>query len=709
MNMFSQRCNHALILSFFSSLLLALLAAGSFSMGAAPANAAQGKQKLEKHYKEWMEHDVVYIITKDEREAFLKLTSNEGRDKFIQDFWEVRNPTSGSPSNSYKDEIYQRIAFADSRFGIGSGTDGWRTDRGHIYITLGAPQQKQVYRTSANLRGIEVWFYANVHPSLPSAFYVMFYEKNGTGDYRFYSPYFDGPDKLTTGVEAQNSRMTGLHMILESVGGELERESLSLIPGEPVDLQTGQSSLESDTMLSILKSLADQPANRDAINKRWMMREQVTSSIIMEGRNLEIITLPVRDARGLTRVDYAVRLRNPSDLSLSTASDGRYTYSVEVQVRVFGEQNKLVFVQQKPVTETFDKRRYAEIKDKAFSYEGMLPLPPGKYRLVFQFTDWSKGASYRTEREVTIPAVETNRFVVPGVLPFLAAEPVDPAAAEVTPFTLAGVKFTPLPTSGLTLSPDVNLQVAYQIWGQPKDPRSLAGQKLHLEYALGMPSAPGSGKIIQDEADMAQFDADGTLVNGKKLELLDKQPGNYILTVAVNSPDSTMRGFAKLNFKVSDAASTNAPWDVVEPSIRNDADTGVFDQQRGLCYLNQGLVDEGRGWLRRALNTNHANEPARTHLVEAYYAKKDYAAVVSLYTETGLSDTADSETYLRIANSLQKTGNLPGAISLLEAGLQAHPQDVALYLGLADFYKQTGNTQKAEELIRKGKSYAPAS
>jgi GWxTD domain-containing protein len=707
--MFSQRRNHALNFSFCSCALLAFLAAGSFSMGAAPASAGQGKQKLEKHYKEWFERDVAYIITKDERDVFLKLTSDEARDKFIQEFWDIRNPTPGSPDNSYKDEIYQRIAFADSRFGIGSGTDGWRTDRGRTYITLGAPQQKQTYRNAANLRGIEVWFYSMGNPSLPSAFYVMFYEKNGTGDYRFYSPYFDGPDKLTTGVEAQNSRRNGLHMILESVGGELERISLSLIPGEPVDFQTATSSLQSDTMLSILKSLADQPANRDEINRRRMMRESVTSSMILEGRNLDIIMLPVRDSRGLTRLDYAVRLRNPSDLAVSTSSDGRFTYSIEVQVRVFGENNKLIFVQQKPASETFDKHRYTEIKDKALSYEGMLPLPAGKYRLAFQFTDWTKGASYRTEREVTIPAVEADKFGVPGILPFLAAEPVDPATAEVTPFALAGVKFTPLPTSGLILSPDMNLQVAYQIWGPARDPRTLTGQKLHLEYALGLPSAPGSAKIIQDEADMAQFDADGTLVNGKKLELLDKQSGNYILTVAVNNPDSTMRGFARMNFKVSEGASMNAPWDVLEPSIRKDIDSGVFDQQRGLCYLNQGLLDEGRGWLRRALNTNHGNEPARAHLVEAYYAKQDYAAVVSLYKDTGLTDSADSETYLRIANSLQKTGNVTGAISLLEAGLQAHPQDVALYLGLADFYKQTGNTQKAEELIRKGKSYAPAS
>src|SRR2546430_169579 len=150
---------------------------------------AQKKQKLEKNHRDWLERDVAYIITKDERDAFLKLTTDEAREKFIETFWEIRNPSPGSPTNTYKDEIYQRIAFADARFGIGSGVEGWRTDRGRTYITLGPPQQKQVLRNSANLYPIEIWFYGVANSALPPFFYVMFYQRDGGGDYRFYSPY----------------------------------------------------------------------------------------------------------------------------------------------------------------------------------------------------------------------------------------------------------------------------------------------------------------------------------------------------------------------------------------------------------------------------------------------------------------------------------------------------------------------------------------
>src|SRR5260370_6795105 len=126
---------------------------------------------------------------------------------FSEGLWGSWNPPPGSPKNSYKDEIYQRIAFADARFGIGSGVEGWRTDRGRTYITLGPPQQKQVLRNSANLFPIEIWFYGGAKPALPPFFYVMFYQREG-GDYRFYNPHAAGPHTLVTGVEAIHSRLT---------------------------------------------------------------------------------------------------------------------------------------------------------------------------------------------------------------------------------------------------------------------------------------------------------------------------------------------------------------------------------------------------------------------------------------------------------------------------------------------------------------------
>lgn len=669
---------------------------------------AQKKEKLDKNYREWLERDVPYIITKDERDEFLQLTTNDARDKFIDQFWEIRNPNPGTGTNSYKEEIYRRIAFANARFGIGSGEEGWRTARGRTYITLGEPQQKQIIRNAANLFPMEIWFYANVNPTLPQAFYVLFYQRDGRGDYRFYSPYMDGPDKLATGVEAINSPAAGLAMIERSVGPEVARVSLSLLPDEPVDLNNPRPTLQSDILLNEIKSLANQPANREDIARRRSLSERVTSRLLFERKDLDIVSFPARDGRGLTRVDYAIRLHDPSDLTL-TEENGRYQYSVEVRVIVFAPDNKPIFTQQKTVTDSFDKSGMERIRDKVFGYEGILPLPPGKYHLDIQLTDWSKKAAFHSTRDITVPPINVQGLTLPAILPFVSAENVDAGLSDLTPFAFAGVKFNPMLSMSPTLIPGQDLQVMYQVWSPPKDPRAYLGQKLRIEYALGKPADMGGVTRITDELPMEQFDAAGDIVTGKKFALEQQTPGNYLLSLTVNKAGGTEHAAATATFKVLKENSAPQSWDVVEPDLARDAETGTLDLQRGLCYLALGQAAQARAFFRRALQLNRSDDVARSRLVDAYFSLGDHAAVVSLYKDSGVTDHTDSETIMRIASSLAKSGNSKDAIALLEGALRSRPEDGPLYLALARYYNQIGDARKAAELAEKGKSYLNSS
>ena len=93
------------------------------------------EKELEGPFRRWLKNDVIYIITGDERKAFLRLTTAEERENFIEQFWMRRDPTPDSIENEYKEEHYRRIAYANDRFA--SGIPGWRTDRGRIYIAHG--------------------------------------------------------------------------------------------------------------------------------------------------------------------------------------------------------------------------------------------------------------------------------------------------------------------------------------------------------------------------------------------------------------------------------------------------------------------------------------------------------------------------------------------------------------------------------------------
>ncbi len=105
-------------------------------------------------YQKWLDEDVVYIITAEERHAFLMLKTDGVRERFIEQFWRARNIDSATGENAYRAEHYRRIAHANQNFG-GDKIPGWRTARGRFYITLGKPDEIQ--RTSSS----EVWFYRN--------------------------------------------------------------------------------------------------------------------------------------------------------------------------------------------------------------------------------------------------------------------------------------------------------------------------------------------------------------------------------------------------------------------------------------------------------------------------------------------------------------------------------------------------------------------
>ena len=90
-------------------------------------------------YRKWVDEEVVYIISPVERAKFLSLGSNEERQQFIQQFWSRRD-TPGGPPDAVRNEHYRRIAYANDRFAFAE-TAGWRTDRGRIYITFGAPDE----------------------------------------------------------------------------------------------------------------------------------------------------------------------------------------------------------------------------------------------------------------------------------------------------------------------------------------------------------------------------------------------------------------------------------------------------------------------------------------------------------------------------------------------------------------------------------------
>jgi GWxTD domain-containing protein len=101
------------------------------------------KREVGKTYKKWLDEEVRWIISDEERSAFKQLSNDEERDQFIEQFWLRRDPTPDTVENEFKEEHYRRVAYANERFA--AGIPGWRTDRGRIYIMYGAADQIEAH------------------------------------------------------------------------------------------------------------------------------------------------------------------------------------------------------------------------------------------------------------------------------------------------------------------------------------------------------------------------------------------------------------------------------------------------------------------------------------------------------------------------------------------------------------------------------------
>jgi GWxTD domain-containing protein len=662
--------------------------------------SASDSTKLPKKYSEWLKRDVGYIITNGEKAAFKGLNTDEAREKFIEHFWEIRNPNPGAPTNSYREEHYERLQYASDHFG--KFGDGWNTDMGRIYITLGAPQQKARYVAQSGVRGMEIWFFSSSHPALPPFFYVVFWEKD-FGDFRLYSPYMDGPNKLVTGIQAEQGRKQSFLQIDHILGREVARTTLSLLPSEPVDTANADSTLLSDLMLGTIRDLANHPFTVEALKLRQALSEDVTHRVILPGDLLNVVCAPLRDSHGDIRLHYAIRLPQPEDFAVAQA-DQRFYYSLDAIVRVLGAEGKELFNRDQKLSRYMSKSDLESLKGRPVMYEGWVPMAPGKYTLKFLFTNLLTKTSFPAEREITIPDVQKQEFVVTDPVAFSQADAVDPAKAEFLPFTGGGIRFRPYVAKELALAQGQDLKFFYQIWRR-QGASNNSGSKLMVDYAYGRPSYSGTAKALHEELATNQFDAYGSMVNGKKIDTMELGAGNYRLTVSVTDPATKQKLFSTTSFQIgAENPSPSDVWQIEDEGLQEYVTSGQADFDRGMVFLANKDSQAAMGAFQQALRHDPNHERARARLTDYYFQQKDFAKVVELFAHQEVTSKTEDGTILAVADSLDRTGRSSQAAELLETALKVKPPTGPLYLALATYYQHSGKPDRAEAFQNKGRA-----
>ncbi len=187
--LYPQSPNGAWTPLFAAVILMTIAAVALAGWQAAPAQSSGAAQQQTERsgrspYVNWLNEDVVYIIDDKERAAFEKLTTDEERNKFIEQFW-LRRETRATSADKVKEEHYRRIAYANEHFRGPSGRSGWKTDRGHMYILYGPPDELESHPKAGAQTSypFEAWKYRHVE-GIGDDLFFKFIDPTGTGDYR---------------------------------------------------------------------------------------------------------------------------------------------------------------------------------------------------------------------------------------------------------------------------------------------------------------------------------------------------------------------------------------------------------------------------------------------------------------------------------------------------------------------------------------------
>lgn len=672
-------------------LLLALLFAGFVPS----AHAVKSSKELPPVYRHWIEAEVPYIISTQERKQFLALTTDEQREDYIQTFWKIRNPAPGSPTNVYKEEHYRRLAYANEHFGDPRYADGWRTDRGRMYIILGPPKQRAVHQDTSNVRPMETWFYQAETPVLPPYFYLIFFKQSAAEDFKLYSPRFDTPVSLCSNGESRNDPVMALNIIQKALGAEIAKTTVSLLLTEHVNLKEFEPSLESDTLLNTINNLPDNPYTVGLLQAN-RLRERVTTSIFL-GENDATINYGVfHDNRGRSTLSYLLSMRLPDAHFVGSRKDDSNFYDLTLRTEVETPDGKPVYQQEEQIKGNLTQQQAEVARKKRFAAEARLPIAAGNYKLQVTLTNNIDKTAVRQNANVIVPPLKPGIVTLSSLVAYAAPAGI-PDPKDRLPFSASHFRFTPRGAQNVYIQQGEKLPLVFQLWLDPRTPASPASEKIHIRYEFGSVSA-GSHETTQEneDVDAANRDEAGNFLTGHTVDTSNLFPGTYQMVVSATREGGPRAGYATLNLHVTPRDSYISTWTAYGAS---EASTEAADDyKRGLSAESVGAYDAAIAYYERSLAESPEDLNALDHVVVLRGKKgqsDQLAGLGKLQVLTKIS--ASPATLLAIAGALKKAGDDKSIVRIFDAQLKLQAPSVDLYSVLADAYQATGDTGHAKE------------
>jgi GWxTD domain-containing protein len=537
-----------------------------------PVIAGQKKlePKLPEQYRQWLDEEVVYIITPKERDVFRKLETDKERDIFIEAFWKHRDPTPGTPQNEFKDEHYKRIKYANEYFSRGTPRPGWMTDMGKIYIVLGPPRNIEDHDTINGVYPVRIWSYdGDPAYGLPTGFNIIFFKKRGMGEYVLYSPVDDGPESLIadwgTDLTSDVLNEQAAYRQLAKLAPNLAYQTLSLIPGERPAV--GTVSLASTRLLSNIFSYPQKKVEdtyAEALLKyKDVIEVDYSANYIPSDSSLYLI----EDEAGRFMVHYSIE---PKKISVGSYGD-KYSTNYELDGRISDPNGNTIYQYMKEFPLSFSGPEIQDLGAKALAIQDLFPLVPGTFKFDLLLKNTVSKEFTTFEGTITVPEEASLPAMTPLILGYRLEKGASPAE-EFIPFRIRdGQLLTP---ARKTFSQKENLVVFFQVLGLSQELRS-TGQ---LKYTL----------LRQEAPFLSQLKKISEYQNGpdflEMFPLQDFPPDYYKIRVSVLDSRGAERLAQDEDFEITAASSIGRP--LVVSKIMPVSAAEEYDYEMGLQLLN---------------------------------------------------------------------------------------------------------------------------
>jgi GWxTD domain-containing protein len=553
------RVVRTLVAAFFS---LAILLAPVTALQAQDANAPVGPQKLGKEqkkkikrtfkeldsaFKQWLSEDVIYIISPQERNAFLQLSTNEEREQFIEQFWLRRSNNPDLPDNDFKEEHYRRIAYANEHFA--SGIPGWKTDRGRMYIMWGPADEVESHPTggtydrpaeegggSTSTYPWETWRWRYLE-GIGENIILEFVDPSGSGEYH-----------LTMDPSEKDA-------LLHVPGA-----GLSLLESLGIASKTDRFTRSDGTFLP--KSLGGEPASLNEFN-RLELYAKVQKPPEVKFKDLEYVVTAriVKDQlRFNWRTDFLkvtndtvlvpVTVQVPNTQLSFLSKEGVHSATLNIFGRVSTLTGRVVQTFEEAVSRDFPDSLFQQSLKLQSIYQKAVPLRPGLYRLDLVIKDVQSGNIGVVNSRLAVPRYEDEKLEASTLILADQIEHVPAKQIGSGQFVLGSSKVRPRLEADFATTDKLGIYM--QVYNLKPD------EKTHKSNATFAYTVKKAGQqIMQFKETSAEMKQTGDQITIERLlPLATLAPGKYTLEISATDTLSNQTISRTADFTVKQPAET---------------------------------------------------------------------------------------------------------------------------------------------------------